>query len=58
MIESKKWYDSKAERLGLEFLLEVKHAESLTVQYPECWPIYEAETRRYIMKNFLFLLFI
>jgi toxin ParE1/3/4 len=54
MQESASWYDDKVDDLGLDFLLEVKNAESHIVQNPELWPNYEAGTRRYIMQRFPF----
>lgn len=48
------WYDDKADGLGLEFLLEVRNAESLICQDPELWPIYEEGTRRYLIQRFPF----
>ena len=48
------WYDGKVDGLGLEFLLEVRDAESRILQNPELWPIYEAGTRRYVMQRFPF----
>ena len=52
--ESGIWYDDKVDGLGLEFLLEVKNAESRILQNPQLCPIYEAGTRRYIMQRFPF----
>lgn len=52
--ESAHWYDDKVDGLGLEFLLEVRSAESHIVRNPELWPNYEAGTRRYIMQRFPF----
>jgi len=52
--KSANWYDDKVDGLGLEFLLEVRNAESQIVQNPELWPVYEAGTRRYMMKKFPF----
>ena len=52
--KSANWYDKKVDGLGLEFLLEVKAAESKIVKNPESWAIYEHGTRRYIMKRFPF----
>ncbi len=52
--ESGIWYDDKADGLGLEFLLEVRDAESRILQHPELWPIYEVGTRRYVMQRFPF----
>lgn len=54
IIESASWYDDKVDGLGLEFLFEVKNAESHIVQNSELWPNYEAGSRRYIMKRFPF----
>lgn len=47
-------YDDKVEGLGLEFLFEVRYAESKIIQAPEMWPTYEEETRRYLLKRFPF----
>ncbi|MEW5766627.1 MAG: type II toxin-antitoxin system RelE/ParE family toxin [bacterium] len=52
--EAIKWYDDKVEGLGLEFLFEVRYAESKIIQAPEMWPTYEGETRRYLLKRFPF----
>ncbi len=52
--EAARWYDSKVDGLGLEFLLEVKDAETYIVQNPELWSYYEAGTRRYILHRFPF----
>ena len=54
MQESAIWYDDKAGGLGLEFLFEVRKAESLICRNPELWPIYEVGTRRYVMQRFPF----
>lgn len=54
MSESANWYDKKVNGLGLEFLLEVRNAESKIVENPEQWSIYEAGTRRYLMRTFPF----
>ena len=48
------WYDDKADGLGLEFLLELRNAESLIRKNPELWPNYEAGTRRCVMQRFPF----
>ena len=40
------WYDGKIDGLGLEFLLEVRDAESRNLQNPELWPNYGRITRR------------
>jgi len=50
--KSANWYDKKVDGLGLEFMLEVKGAESKIINHPESWAIYEQGTRRYIMKRF------
>lgn len=52
--EAIKWYDDKVDGLGLEFLFEVKYAESKIVQTPNMWHKYEGETRRYLLKRFPF----
>ena len=52
--KSANWYDDKVDGLGLEFLLEVRNAESQIVQNPELWPVYEGGTRRYVMQRFPF----
>ncbi|MBC8180788.1 type II toxin-antitoxin system RelE/ParE family toxin [candidate division KSB1 bacterium] len=49
---SANWYDKKVDGLGLEFMLEVKAAESKIIDNPESWASYEQGTRRYIMKRF------
>ena len=46
------WYDDQADGLGLEFLLDVKSAESRICQNPTTWPSYEADTRHYLMQRF------
>jgi len=46
------WYDNKVDGLGLEFMLEVKAAESKIIKNPETWPLYEQGTRRIILKRF------
>jgi len=48
------WYDDKANGLGLEFLLELRNAESLIRKNPELWPSYEVGTRRCVMQRFPF----
>ena len=48
------WYDDKVEGLGLEFLFEVRYAESKIIQASEMWPVYEGDTRRYLLKRFPF----
>ncbi len=48
------WYDDKADGLGLEFLLELRNAESLIRKNPELWPNYEVGTRRCVMQRFPF----
>jgi len=50
--ESVNWYNDKVDGLGLEFIFELKNAESQIIHNPESWPIYEAGTRRYLMKRF------
>ena len=52
--EAIKWYDRKANGLGLEFVFEVRQAERTIFQNPEVWPIYESETRRYLLRRFPF----
>ena len=52
--KSANWYDDKVEGLGLEFLLEIRYAESQIVKHPEMWATYEGETRRYLLKKFPF----
>ena len=52
--ESANWYDKKVDGLGLEFMLEVKAAESKIVKNPESWAAHEQGTRRYILKRFPF----
>ena len=47
-------YDGKVEGLGLEFLFEVRRAESIILDDPEVWPIYDETTRRYLLKRFPF----
>ena len=54
MRQSAIWYDNQVNGLGLEFLLEVRNAESHIVKNPELWSVYEAGTRRYIMQRFPF----
>lgn len=54
--ESLSWYEDKVIGLGLEFLLEVKSAESQVVQNPKIYPFYEGETRRFILKRFPYAL--
>ena len=48
------WYDNRVEGLGLEFLLEVRFAESQIIRNSAMWPIYEGDTRRYLLKKFPF----
>ena len=50
--ESARWYDRRVAGLGLEFLLEVKSAESKIQENPYTWPKYEAETKRFLLKRF------
>ncbi|MBU0991742.1 MAG: type II toxin-antitoxin system RelE/ParE family toxin [Proteobacteria bacterium] len=52
--EAIKWYDRKADGLGLEFVFEVRQAETTILQDPEVWPFYVYETRRYLLKRFPF----
>ncbi len=52
--EAADWYDYKVDGLGLEFLLELRSAESQVTNEPEMWPVYEGETRRYLLKRFPF----
>jgi len=47
-------YDNRVQGLGLEFLLEVRFAESQIIRYSGMWPIYEGDTRRYLLKKFPF----
>ena len=54
MIKASRWYDDKADGLGLNFLFEVKNAESHIVHNPQLWPDYETGTKRYIMQKFPF----
>ena len=54
MSESANWYDNQVKGLGLEFLLEVRKAEFKIVKNPKLCSIYEAGTRRYLMKSFPF----
>ena len=54
--ESLNWYEDKVIGLGLEFLLEVKSAESQVVHNPQSYPFYEYETRRYLLKRFPYAL--
>jgi hypothetical protein len=39
--KSANWYDKKVDGLGLDFILEVKTAESKIINNPESWTIYE-----------------
>lgn len=50
--ESARWYDDKMEGLGLEFLLEVKFAESKIQKSPDTWQNYEEGTKRLLLKRF------
>ena len=52
--EAIKWYDRKADGLGLEFVFEVRQAETTILQDPEVWPFYVYETRRFLLKRFPF----
>jgi hypothetical protein len=52
--EAADWYDYKVDGLGLEFLLELRSAESQITNDTEMWPLYEGETRRYLLKRFPF----
>jgi toxin ParE1/3/4 len=38
--------------LGLEFLLEVKSAESKIQKHPDTWQNYEEGTKRFLLKKF------
>ncbi len=48
------WYEKRIEGLGLEFLLEVKSAETEILQFPEMPAVYEDKTRRYLLSRFPF----
>ena len=50
--ESARWYDDQVDGLGLEFLFEVKSAESNIQKNPETWPNYEEGTKRFLLKRF------
>jgi len=50
--ESMNWYDEKVTGLGLEFLFEVKSAETKIVQNPKLYSFYEGETRKCTLKRF------
>ena len=48
--QSARWYDDKMDGLGLEFLLEVKSAESKIQKNPDNWANYEEGTKRFLLK--------
>ena len=46
------YYESRAPGLGEEFLDEVEHGLHRIEQFPQLWPVYDDDYRRYLPRRF------
>lgn len=51
---AKLWYSEKSEGLGERFLQELDHGMECIRAYPESWPKYISDTRRFFLHRFPF----
>ena len=54
MLEAALYYESKASRLGVDFLSEVERAVKSIAESPNTWPVIQSELRRRLIKRFPF----
>ena len=48
------WYQEKLDGLGFDFLNELENAFQAIVDFPETWPKFQKEFRRYLLSQFPF----
>lgn len=49
------YYEGKSPGLGLDFEAEIEHSVDTVKRFPECWPLREDGTRRYLAHCFPYL---
>lgn len=49
-----RWYAERSRTAAVEFSNEVDAAESAIAQFPEAWPPFDHNTRRYLLRRFPF----
>jgi len=48
------WYAERSATAAVEFSNELDEAESAIVRFPEAWPPFDHNTRRYLLRRFPF----
>ena len=54
MFAAARYYEDRAENLGVDFLAEVEKAVHRIAEAPETWPIFKGRIRRYLLYRFPF----
>ena len=49
-----RWYAERSATAAVEFSNELDAAESAIVRFPEAWPPFDHNTRRYLLRRFPF----
>lgn len=49
-----RWYAERSPAAGIGFDAEVEAAESAIAEHPEAWPLFDHETRRYLLRRYPF----
>jgi toxin ParE1/3/4 len=49
---ARRWYAERDPDAGAAFMTALDSAVALIAKTPNMWPMFEAETRRYLVKNF------
>ncbi|MBM3860536.1 MAG: type II toxin-antitoxin system RelE/ParE family toxin [Verrucomicrobia bacterium] len=57
LIAAAEFYESQANGLGRDFLDETSHALSRIGDFPQAWPVMEADIRRCLLKRFPYAIF-
>jgi hypothetical protein len=52
--ESFRWYETRAEGLGDDFISDLESAYEAILELPVVWPIFKKEFRRYLLARFPF----
>jgi toxin ParE1/3/4 len=52
--DSYKWYESRAQGLGEDFLSELESAFQIIKEIPDTWPLIAMNFRRYLLDRFPF----
>jgi toxin ParE1/3/4 len=50
--QARLWYENQANGLGIYLLDEIERAIDVIRQFPDAWPVFSEETRRFLLHHF------